>query len=180
MNNETPTDNEALEAAKYWFDTFIEQYDGAPVTHETDAGEAAFIVEKELFEALYAQAETIRQALSQPVQNCPRCNHPEPMLSEPAEIVPYESDFPDEPPSNNTAIRELRRDSDNAYCRALDLADKNCGGSQYKLENGEFGNDDLKWHCKHNELIGFHRGICHALRALDTKAIEASKEGEQS
>jgi len=78
----------------------------------------------------------------------------------------------------------LRKDSDNAYCRALDLADKNCRGAQQKLENGNFGNEDLNWHCKHNELIGFHRGICHAsktiLQALDQASHERIKTDENN
>jgi hypothetical protein len=73
------------------------------------------------------------------------------------------------------ALEELRKDSDRAYCRALDLAEKNCKGSQWKLENGKFGNDDLNWHCKHHELIGFHRGIYHAMCVLKPTLTDRAK-----
>jgi hypothetical protein len=70
-------------------------------------------------------------------------------------------------PVERGVLEELKREADSAYCRALDVADKNCRGRQYKLENGLFGNDDLNWHCKHNELIGYHRGIYAALAKID-------------
>lgn len=64
-------------------------------------------------------------------------------------------------------VEGLKREADAAYCTALDLADKNCRGAQYKLENGKFSNDDLKWHCQHNERIGYHRGMWRVLKELD-------------
>ncbi len=61
---------------------------------------------------------------------------------------------------------EIKATGDSYYIKALDLADKNCRGSQYKLENGKFTDDDLKWHCQHHELIGKHRGLYEALEKL--------------
>lgn len=78
-------------------------------------------------------------------------------------------------------VKQLKTDGDRAYCNALDLADKNCRGAQYKLENGLFGNDDLNWHCQHNELIGQHRGMYHAinlLHELTTALFEQVSKGD--
>lgn len=77
------------------------------------------------------------------------------------------------------AIKQLKEEGDRDYCRALDIADKNCKGAQYKLESGEFSNDDLKWHCKLHELIGKHRGIYYAMNLLHRlqSALAGGKEG---
>ncbi len=77
------------------------------------------------------------------------------------------------------AIKQLKEEGDRDYCRALDIADKNCKGAQYKLESGKFSNDDLKWHCKLHELIGKHRGIYYAMNLLHRlqSALAGGKEG---
>lgn len=66
----------------------------------------------------------------------------------------------------DAVIDALKVDGDRAYCNALNIAAENCKGAQWKLENGKFGDDDLKWHCQHHEKIGFHRGIYHAVNML--------------
>ena len=69
-------------------------------------------------------------------------------------------------------VEGLKREADAAYCNALDLAERNCRGSQYKLENGKFTSDDLKWHCQHNERIGYHRGMHRVLKEIDRIAAQ--------
>ena len=68
-------------------------------------------------------------------------------------------------------LEGMRKDSSDTYCRALDIASDKCKGAEWKIENGKFGLEDLKSHKQYSELIGFHRGICHVLKALkDVKA----------
>lgn len=51
--------------------------------------------------------------------------------------------------------------------------------AQHKLENGKFSDDDMKWHCQHNEKIGYHRGMWRVLKeiaALNAVLEKAEKE----
>lgn len=58
------TELEAVEAGKYWLNLFIEQYENARITHETDGGEAAFVIEKEHFDALKAHKSMFINAVN--------------------------------------------------------------------------------------------------------------------
>ncbi len=66
------------------------------------------------------------------------------------------------------AFDELKKDADIAYCRYIDICDKECRGTEYHLENGTFSQQMLESYKLAYDMYGFHRGIHKALKEVRT------------
>lgn len=64
-------------------------------------------------------------------------------------------------------VDALRKEADRAYCRFLDkMSSRECLGEEAKLQTGGFGQAELNAHRDARELLGVHKGIHRAIRAL--------------
>ena len=76
------------------------------------------------------------------------------------------------------ALDQLRKEADSAYCRFLDkMSSKPCLGHEAKIRNGTFGVTELEAHRNAKELLGFHRGIYHAIKALTAPGATTKSDG---
>lgn len=80
---------------------------------------------------------------------------------------------------NKMMLDALKGDADAAYCRYIDIIDRDCRGTEYHIEHGTFTNEMLESNKNANERLGFHRGIYHALKAISaaTSAPVVEVEG---
>jgi hypothetical protein len=63
--------------------------------------------------------------------------------------------------------RTLQGRADGAYCNYIrQLQQPECLGHEYKLAHGQFGEAELKAHCKAAEQLGAHRAFADAARDL--------------
>lgn len=78
------------------------------------------------------------------------------------------------------ALEQLRKEADSAYCRFLDkMSSKPCLGHEAKISNGTFGVTELEAHRHAKELLGFHRGIYHAIKALTAPGATTKSDGDE-
>lgn len=76
------------------------------------------------------------------------------------------------------AFDELKKDADIAYCRYIDICDKECRGTEYHLEKGTFSQQMLESYKLAYDMYGFHRGIHKALKEVRTLLDQAIERSE--
>ena len=77
---------------------------------------------------------------------------------------------------NHEIAQKLRALADCAYSKYIDLMrSSECLGKKIKMEQGSFGDAELKAHCAAAEMLGRHYAL-HGAASMLCEALESSVE----